>query len=122
MVFWTILTAPRRIHHRGKTVDEVFISQPASTFAATDAKQFYVSVSRGKEAVSIYTDDKEALLEYASEMGDRQSASELVGNRSNHMDHVQQQQKEQYQRTSSKQPEKPKVKTPSRNRDYEPGL
>ena len=63
---------------QGKTVDEVFISQPASTFAATDAKQFYVSVSRGRYAAHIYTDDKDELLFHASEMGDRKSALELM--------------------------------------------
>ena len=63
---------------RGKTVDEVFISQPASTFPATDAKQFYVSVSRGKSRAYIYTDDKDELLRHAEEMGDRKSAMELV--------------------------------------------
>jgi len=64
---------------QGKTVDEIFIHQSAATFPATDAKQFYVSVSRGRDNVHIYTDDKEQLLEYASEMGDRQSALELIG-------------------------------------------
>lgn len=64
---------------QGKTVDEVLIAQPTATFAATDAKQFYVSVSRGRDRVRIYTDDKAQLLEYASQMGDRQSAMELVG-------------------------------------------
>jgi ATP-dependent exoDNAse (exonuclease V) alpha subunit len=59
---------------QGKTVDEVFISQPAATFPATDAKQFYVSVSRGRDHVRIYTDDKDALLRSAKEMRDRQSA------------------------------------------------
>lgn len=66
---------------QGKTVDEVFISQPAATFSATDAKQFYVSVSRGRDAVHIYTDEKEQLLEYASESGNRQSALELLEKR-----------------------------------------
>lgn len=66
---------------QGKTVDEVFISQPAATFPATDAKQFYVSVSRAKYQVHIYTDDKDALFENASKMGDRKSAIELVGNK-----------------------------------------
>jgi ATP-dependent exoDNAse (exonuclease V) alpha subunit len=64
---------------QGKTVDEVFIAQPSATFPATDLKQFYVSVSRGREAVHIYTDDKTALLDYASQIGDRLSALELVG-------------------------------------------
>jgi ATP-dependent exoDNAse (exonuclease V) alpha subunit len=63
---------------QGKTVDEVFISQPASTFPATDAKQFYVSASRGRKAAHIYTDDKEELLEHASTIGDRKSALELA--------------------------------------------
>jgi conjugative relaxase-like TrwC/TraI family protein len=63
---------------QGKTVDEVFISQPAATFPGTDAKQFYVSVSRGRDAVHIYTDDKDTLLSYASRMGDRESAIELA--------------------------------------------
>ncbi len=64
---------------QGKTVKDVFIYQPAGTFPATDAKQFYVSVSRGKESVKVYTDDKEELLEYAQELGDRISAIEQFG-------------------------------------------
>ena len=63
---------------QGKTVDEVFIAQPASTFAATNLNQFYVSVSRARDGVHIYTDDKAALLAHASQMGDRLSALELV--------------------------------------------
>lgn len=72
---------------QGKTVDEVFIAQPSSTFTATNAKQFYVSVSRGREMVHIYTDDKEALLEHACELSDRQSALELIL-QSNHEKHL----------------------------------
>lgn len=79
---------------QGKTVDEVFISQPAATFPATDAKQFYVSVSRGRERARIYTDDKEALLQYAKEMGERQSALELVGNHKTQKDFILQMQRE----------------------------
>ena len=67
---------------QGKTVDEVFISQPAATFPATDAKQFYVSVSRARNKASIYTDDKAQLLDYASELGERKSAIELVSKKS----------------------------------------
>ncbi|MEP7170459.1 MAG: AAA family ATPase, partial [Bacteroidota bacterium] len=75
---------------QGKTVDEVFISQPASTFPATDAKQFYVSVSRARNKVHIYTDDKASLLEYASQIGDRQSAIELVSKNDSHQKFVEQ--------------------------------
>lgn len=63
---------------QGKTVDEVFLSQPAATFPATDSKQFYVSVSRARDQVHVYTDDKEQLLIHAAEIGDRLSATELV--------------------------------------------
>lgn len=65
---------------QGKTVDHVLISQPSSTIGATDAKQFYVSVSRGKESVTIYTDDKQLLIEHAAQLGERHSALELIKN------------------------------------------
>ncbi len=103
---------------QGKTVDEVFISQPSSTFPATDAKQFYVSVSRGREKAHIYTEDKEALLQHAKELRERQSALELVGTTERHKDYVIQQQR------SEKAPAKTianknKIKTKFME-DYEP--
>ena len=63
---------------QGKTVDEVFIAQPAATFAATNLNQFYVSVSRARDRVHIYTDNTATLINRASELGDRLSALELV--------------------------------------------
>ncbi len=84
---------------QGKTVDEVLISQPASTFPATDAKQFYVSVSRGKQRARVYTDDKEALLQHASEMGERKSAMELVNKSKTHKEIVQQSERVKQQDT-----------------------
>lgn len=63
---------------QGKTVDQVFISQPAVTFPASHQQQFYVSVSRARENVTIYTDDKEQLLKHIEKSGDRQGATELV--------------------------------------------
>lgn len=90
---------------QGKTVDRVLISQPSSTFAATDAKQFYVSVSRGRLSATIYTDDREALLEAASETGDRQSAMELMKQR--HTDLVLRMQRE------ASQPGKEPIPEPS---------
>ncbi len=109
---------------QGKTVDEVFIAQPAATFAATNAKQFYVSVSRGRDRVRIYTDDKEQLLVNASEMGDRQSALELVSRKNKSIDLVQQRIRTDLNRSPVTK-EKPKdlPKTPrKKDRDYEPGL
>ena len=81
---------------QGKTVDRAFVMQPAATFSATDAKQFYVSVSRAREQTLIYTDDKEALLEHAAEAGDRPSALELVRGSANtaHKEYVAQLQRE----------------------------
>ena len=63
---------------QGKTVDHVIISQPASTFPASNQKQFYVSVSRGRENVTIYTDDEDDLLTHIEKRGDRQGATELI--------------------------------------------
>jgi conjugative relaxase-like TrwC/TraI family protein len=62
---------------QGKTVDRVLIAQPATTFLASNQKQFYVSVSRGREDVMIYTDDKEDLMSSIIKEGDRQGATEL---------------------------------------------
>ncbi|UAY53185.1 MobF family relaxase [Ferruginibacter albus] len=63
---------------QGKTVDKIFVWQPAGTFAATDAKQFYVTISRGKETALVCTDDKEGLLKHVQELGNRTSAIELA--------------------------------------------
>lgn len=63
---------------QGKTVDNVIISQPASTFMASNQKQFYVSVSRGRENVSIYTDDAEELLGAIEKNGNRYGSTELI--------------------------------------------
>lgn len=62
---------------QGKTVDRVFISQPSQTFLASNQKQFYVSVSRGREAVTVYTDDKKGLLSQVQKEGDRMSVHEM---------------------------------------------
>lgn len=63
---------------QGKTVDQVFIAQSAASFPASSQEQFYVSVSRGREGVRIYTDDKDALKQRVRESGQRASATELV--------------------------------------------
>ncbi|WP_299765178.1 MobF family relaxase [uncultured Dokdonia sp.] len=63
---------------QGKTVDKVIIAQPASTFPASDQKQFYVSTSRAREDVTIYTDDKELLLDAIKVSGNRLGAIEMA--------------------------------------------
>jgi conjugative relaxase-like TrwC/TraI family protein len=109
---------------QGQTVDEVFIAQPAATFPATDARQVYVSVSRARDRVRIYTDDKETLLEHATELGERQSALELVSKRNHTLDRSQQLMREAMERTPAPRtpaPEREK-RAPTVERDYEPGL
>lgn len=106
---------------QGKTVEEIFIHQPAATFPATDAKQFYVSVSRGRDAAHIYTDDKEALLDHAARLGDRQSALELVGGMDKHLEHVQQLQRQPNAKTAvTKKPKETISPNYTIDRDYEP--
>lgn len=66
---------------QGKTADKIILSQSSATFRASSMEQFYVSVSRGREAVSIYTDDKEHLKQAVSQSAERTSATELMAKR-----------------------------------------
>ena len=61
---------------QGATADEVLIVQHAATFNAANAKQFYVSASRGRQQAIIYTDDKAGLLQQVMQDGDRQAVTE----------------------------------------------
>lgn len=63
---------------QGKTTDKIIISQSSMSLRAASMEQFYVSVSRGRQAVSIYTDDKEMLLQAVSQSAQRKSAMELA--------------------------------------------
>lgn len=63
---------------QGKTVDHVLIAQSASSFQASSREQFYVSVSRGRKGVAVYTDDVASLKQSIERSGRRLSASELV--------------------------------------------
>jgi len=66
---------------QGKTVDRVLIGQSAESFPASSREQFYVSVSRGRRGVTVYTDDKESLLHAVSRSDDRLTATEFVHDR-----------------------------------------
>jgi len=48
---------------QGKTVDEVLVAQSSDSLPASSREQFYVSSSRGRENLRIYTDNKEQLLD-----------------------------------------------------------
>jgi conjugative relaxase-like TrwC/TraI family protein len=62
---------------QSKTVDRVFVAQSAASLGASSTEQFYVSVSRAREAVTVYTDDKVRLAETIQSSGARMSAHAL---------------------------------------------
>lgn len=63
---------------QSKGVDRVFVAEGSESFRAADREQFYVSASRFKEALTIYTDDKHQLLEAVRKSSHRLSATDLV--------------------------------------------
>jgi conjugative relaxase-like TrwC/TraI family protein len=62
---------------QGRTVDHVIIAQSGYSQNATNDKQWYVSVSRGRESVSVYTENKEQLKDSIQKNGDRKLAHEV---------------------------------------------
>lgn len=62
---------------QGKTVDHVFIGQSSDSFPASSREQFYVSASRARESVTVYTNDRLALREAISHSDERLSAMDL---------------------------------------------
>jgi ATP-dependent exoDNAse (exonuclease V) alpha subunit len=63
---------------QGKTVDVPLVALGSESFAAANREQFYVSVSRGREAVRLYTDDKAAMMDAVQGSAARLSATELL--------------------------------------------
>jgi len=64
---------------QGKTVDCVFVAQTARLSRyASDLKQFYVSTSRARHEIKIYTDDIELLKENVSRVRERPMATEIL--------------------------------------------
>lgn len=63
---------------QGKTVDYVLFSDSVVK-AATNAQQWYVTISRGRRGIRIFTPDKEQLRENVARSGHRPLAIELAG-------------------------------------------
>ena len=64
---------------QGKTVDWVFVAESAQLSAgASDAQQFYVSTTRGRKGMKLYTEDLELLIENVSRVRERPMATEIV--------------------------------------------
>jgi hypothetical protein len=63
---------------QGKTVEYVLYSDSAVK-AATNQQQWYVTISRGRKGIWIFTSDKEQLRENIRRSGDRELALDLAG-------------------------------------------
>jgi len=62
---------------QGKTVDHVLFSD-SSIRAATSAQQWYVTISRGRKSIKIFTPDKEQLRHGIMRSGERELALDLL--------------------------------------------
>jgi ATP-dependent exoDNAse (exonuclease V) alpha subunit len=63
---------------QGKTVDDVLLVASSKSFPAVNREQFYVSISRGRESVQIFTDDTELLARRITDSHERKAAVELT--------------------------------------------
>lgn len=62
---------------QSKTVDEVLLVASSRSFPAVNREQFYVSISRGRERVHVFTDDTELLARRVTDSHERKAAIEL---------------------------------------------
>lgn len=62
---------------QGKSVDHVLFSDSAAK-AATNQQQWYVTISRGKKGIHIFTTDKEQLRQNITRSGDRPSVVDAL--------------------------------------------
>jgi conjugative relaxase-like TrwC/TraI family protein len=63
---------------QGKTVDKVLVSVGDESLRAANRAQWYVSVSRGRDGVRIFTEDKNALKSAVQKSPERLSVSEMM--------------------------------------------
>jgi conjugative relaxase-like TrwC/TraI family protein len=63
---------------QGRTVTHVLVAQTGESAPASYRENFYVAASRGKQSVTVYTDDKQSLKEAIQRHSPRVSATELV--------------------------------------------
>ena len=64
---------------QSKSVRDVLVAQSADSFLASSREQFYVSVSRGKETIRIYTDNRRELEAAVGISSTRRAGIELAG-------------------------------------------
>lgn len=63
---------------QGRTVDHVYVAMGAESMTAANRNQFYVSTSRGRERVEVFTHDVEELRSAVRRSGAREGAMEFV--------------------------------------------
>ena len=62
---------------QGKTVDHVLFCD-SGVRAASNAQQWYVTISRGRKSIRIFTPDKQALRNAVARSGERELALDLI--------------------------------------------
>lgn len=63
---------------QGKTVHRVIVGQSSQSFPASNMEQIYVSASRAREMLRLYTDDKEELREAIARSSAKLAATDLI--------------------------------------------
>jgi hypothetical protein len=69
---------------QGKTVHRVLIGQSSQSFPASNMEQIYVSASRAREMLRVYTDDKKELREVIARSSAKLAATDLVAAKAPH--------------------------------------
>jgi conjugative relaxase-like TrwC/TraI family protein len=64
---------------QSKTVDDVLLVASSRSFGAVNREQFYVSISRGRKRVQVFTDDADLLARRVIDSHERKAAVELQG-------------------------------------------
>jgi conjugative relaxase-like TrwC/TraI family protein len=67
------------ISSQSKTMRDVLVAQSSDSVFASSREQFYVSVSRGKKSIRIYTDDRRELQKAVGNSSLRRAGIELAG-------------------------------------------
>ncbi|MFI4893597.1 MAG: MobF family relaxase [Phycisphaerales bacterium JB058] len=63
---------------QGRTVGHVILAQSSESVGATSSQQFYTSVTRGRERVTVFTDDRHRLRQNIRRDATRLTATELM--------------------------------------------
>ena len=84
---------------QGRTVDSAIVAMEARHAYLTDQKAFYVAVSRARQAVTIVTDDTQALGEtLALKTGDQPTALDIEASRTVDADQLEQEYERDFER------------------------